>query len=184
MQRQLTDEQELALIHLAQNNPTDFSFLYEAYIERIYGYVFYRLNNQQDAEDVVSDIFMKIICNIKQYNPSQGSFSAWAFGIARNTSIDFFRSKKANIISMENIAPLPSLDLSQEERLMNSERSLYIRHAISKLSTRRQEVITLKYFAGLRNQEIAAVLKLDERTIASHLSRALKDLETALAEDK
>ncbi|HET7078316.1 MAG TPA: sigma-70 region 4 domain-containing protein, partial [Chloroflexia bacterium] len=47
---------------------------------------------------------------------------------------------------------------------------------IATLSPRRREVITLKFFGGLQNREIAAVLGLDERTVASHLCRALEDL--------
>jgi RNA polymerase sigma factor (sigma-70 family) len=47
---------------------------------------------------------------------------------------------------------------------------------IAKLSPRRRDIVTLRFFGGLRNQEIAAVLKLDERSVASHLSRALEDL--------
>jgi RNA polymerase sigma factor (sigma-70 family) len=48
---------------------------------------------------------------------------------------------------------------------------------IETLSPRRQEIIRLRFFAGLRNQEIAAVLGLDERTISAHLCRALEDLQ-------
>jgi RNA polymerase sigma factor (sigma-70 family) len=53
-----------------------------------------------------------------------------------------------------------------------------MRALVATLSPRRQEIVTLKFFAGLRNREIADVLELDERTVASHLSRGLQDLQT------
>jgi RNA polymerase sigma factor (sigma-70 family) len=60
--------------------------------------------------------------------------------------------------------------------LIRQERFDILRRMIDTLPPRRQEVITLRFFGGLRNQEIAAMLDLDERTVASHLARALSDL--------
>jgi RNA polymerase sigma factor (sigma-70 family) len=63
---------------------------------------------------------------------------------------------------------------------MQSEQAFHIRQMIALLPIKRQEVVILKFFGGLRNKEIAAVLDLDERTVASHLSRALTDLKRLL----
>ena len=58
-----------------------------------------------------------------------------------------------------------------------------MRKLIETLSPRRKETILLKYFAGLRNQEIAHLLSLDERTVASHISRGLADLQLRMVEN-
>ncbi len=180
MQRQLTPEYEQTLVRRALEDVTSFSALYQAYIKRIYSYVFFRINNQHDAEDVVSAIFVKVFQNLNRYDKLQGSFSAWIFAITRNAIIDFLRKDRDGRISLEHIARLSADDISPEEVASQLEQSKYIREAISILADRRQEVVILKYFAGLRNKEIAEVLELDERTVASHLSRALDDLEDIL----
>ncbi|HSG46119.1 MAG TPA: sigma-70 region 4 domain-containing protein, partial [Anaerolineales bacterium] len=54
---------------------------------------------------------------------------------------------------------------------------------VGKLSARKQEVVLLRYFGGLQNREIAAVLDLDERTISAHLSRALSELQDKVDQD-
>ena len=59
---------------------------------------------------------------------------------------------------------------------MQKEKFKSLQQLISTLSPRRQEIITLKFFGGLRNKEIAQILRLDERTVASHLCRGLEDL--------
>jgi RNA polymerase sigma factor (sigma-70 family) len=66
---------------------------------------------------------------------------------------------------------------SPEEILTQEEAFQHMRALIATLSPRRQEIITLKFFGGLRNGEIADILELDERTVASHLSRGLRDLQ-------
>jgi RNA polymerase sigma-70 factor (ECF subfamily) len=68
-------------------------------------------------------------------------------------------------------APLPEQVLAQRETFAE------MRTLMATLSPRRQEVITLKFFGDLRNNEIAAILGLDERTVAAHLCRGLQDLQ-------
>jgi RNA polymerase sigma factor (sigma-70 family) len=78
-------------------------------------------------------------------------------------------------------APLTSRSPRPEEALTQQETFEQMRALLATLSPRRQEVITLRFFGGLRNQEIAGILGLDERTIASHLSRGLQDLRDLYA---
>jgi RNA polymerase sigma factor (sigma-70 family) len=78
--------------------------------------------------------------------------------------------------SSESLVGLKSNVLQPEEALTQRETFRHMRALLETLSPRRQEVITLRFFGGLRNKEIAHVLDLDERTIASHLSRGLEDL--------
>lgn len=76
----------------------------------------------------------------------------------------------------EGLGERPSRALLPEEALRQQETFQHMRELVTTLSPRRQEVITLKFFGGLRNKEIADILNLDERTVASHLSRGLQDL--------
>jgi RNA polymerase sigma-70 factor, ECF subfamily len=165
--------QEQQLIRKARANPQHFRALYRAYLPKVYAYVAYRLPQAADAEDVVSEVFLKALKNLNQFKGE--SFAAWLFGIARNTVHDFYRRHGvAPVEDLEDETPdeTPPLDML----LMAEENRSEILRLIGTLSPRRQEVVTLKFFGGLHNYEIAVVLSLDERSVASHLSRALRDL--------
>jgi RNA polymerase sigma factor (sigma-70 family) len=76
-----------------------------------------------------------------------------------------------SVVGIVDQAPLPEDAVAQQE-VFEQMRAL-----IATLSPRRQEVVTLRFYGGLRNREIARVLGLSERTVAAHLCRALQDLE-------
>jgi RNA polymerase sigma factor (sigma-70 family) len=184
MKRQLKPSDENTLIRQAQRDPARFTMLYRAYAERVYGYVAYRLKNTQEAEDLTATIFIQALRRLSQYDPTRGSFSAWLFGIARHTIQDYWRRDSyQDIALLEHDAALAP-EASPEQSTIRSEQAAYVRQMIALLPDRRQEVVVLKFFGGLRNKEIAAVLHLDERTVASHLSRALDDLKKLLVKEE
>jgi len=172
-------EHERRLIQQAQHDPAAFRELYRHYFPRVYGYVAYRVGRREDAEDIVSDIFLKVIEKLDTFeNRGAGAFAAWVFRIAHNAVSSHHRQR--------DMLPLQedwhSSFASPDQQVIQQEQQARLRDQIAALPPRRQEVIMLKYFGGLRNQEIAAVLELDERTVASHLSRALEDLQQKLGE--
>jgi RNA polymerase sigma-70 factor (ECF subfamily) len=177
----MTPEQEYEYIQQAQKDPRAFMHLYDHYFPRIYAYVRYRVHNSQDAEDLIADTFFKAIRKLGSFKwRNEGSFAAWLFCIAHNLIVDYYRQHERTVLSLETSdsltkptsqASLPEVVLTQQETFRQ------VRALIATLSPRRQEVITLKFFGGLRNHEIANILGLDERTVASHLSRGLRDLE-------
>ena len=177
----MTPEQEYEYLQQARKEPQAFVHLYDHYFPRVHAYVHYRVHSPQDAEDVIADVFFKAIRELKRFKwRKQGSFAAWLFRIAHNLVVDYYRQDKRIALPLElsdgsveltSHAPLPEQILAQQETFQQ------IRALVETLSPRRQEIITLKFFGGLRNCEIARILELDERTIAAHLSRGLRDLQ-------
>jgi RNA polymerase sigma-70 factor (ECF subfamily) len=178
-------DSEQRLIRQARDNPEHFRELYRAYFPKVYAYVAYHVAYANDAEDVVSEVFLKAMKGIGQFRGE--SFAAWLFGIARNAISTFYRRNghaSLDALADELHADTPTPDVL----VMQAETREEMLRLIGTLSPRRQEVITLKFFGGLRNQEIAEVLGLDERSVASHLCRALRDLheryERQMADDR
>ncbi len=68
--------------------------LYIKYKDKVFGYIFNRIHNHADAEDLTSDVFMKIVTHIDDYSPERASASTWIFVIAQNTLIEYYRKKK------------------------------------------------------------------------------------------
>ena len=184
-------ETERAYIQEARRNPRAFVHLYDHYFPRIHAYVRYRVHGQQDAEDIIAEVFLKAMRRIRSFEwRHENSFAAWLFRIAHNRIVDYYRRRgQVEIVEMalnpgesasgngsKSAAALTSCALRPEEALTQQETFQQMRSLIETLSPRRREVITLRFFGGLRNKEIAGILDLDERTIASHLSRGLRDL--------
>ena len=179
MSTTVTPKHEKQLIRAVKRNPKAFHRLYQHYFPRVYAYVAYRVGNVQDTEDIVANIFLKVVKAIHQFEyRGEGSFSAWVFRIAHNHVQQFFRDngREPTRISLDDLPDIQGESPSPDSTVMAKERFARLREQIATLSPRRQEIITLRYFGELRNQEIATVLDLDERTVASHLSRGLDDL--------
>ena len=175
----LTADEERRLIEQARCDPEAFRTLYRAYLPRVYGYVAYRVGRRQDAEDLVADVFVKVLEYLDRFEyRGEGSFAAWVFRIASNHVNAFYRrrGRRGEPIPLADLPEIPGDGPRPDEALIRQERFDSLRRMIDTLPPRRQEVITLRFFGGLRNQEIAAMLNLDERTVASHLARALSDL--------
>lgn len=178
----MTLRQEREAVQRAQNDPQAFAQLYDAYFPRMHAYVRYRVPGTQDAEDLIADVFFRALRELPQFKwRHDGSFAAWLFRIAHNLVADHYRRRASLHLPLvtfdsipEPVNPAPPPD----EVAMQQEAFQQIRALVTTLSPRRQEIITLRFFGGLRNREIASILGLDERTIAAHVSRGLRDLQS------
>ena len=81
------------------------------------------------------------------------------------------------MVSFDDLPEITSDTPTPEAAFQRQEQFNRLRQRIANLSPRRQEIVTLRFFGELRNSEIAAVLGLDERTVAAHLCRAIEDLQ-------
>jgi RNA polymerase sigma-70 factor (ECF subfamily) len=174
-------EPEQAVLDAARNDARAFERLYDAYFPRVYAYVRYRVAGQQDAEDIVAGVFLRAVEALRggrfEWRHS-GSFAAWLFRVAHNAVADHHRHVTPT--SSVPLDDLPGLESDSPpppgDDLLRREQTAELQRLVAALPPRRQEVVTLKFYGGLRNSEIAAVLGLDERSVASHLCRALDDL--------
>ena len=176
----MTLDYEQSLVERACDDPQAFRQLYNHYLPRLYAYVCYLVGCAQDAEDLVAATFLRVVEEIDRFRwRHDNSFAAWLFRIAHNLVYNFQRSARhaGRPLALEDIPHIPANALLPHDEVERKELFAHVRRLVEELPPRRREVISLKYFGGLQNREIAAVLGLDERTVASNLSRALDDLE-------
>lgn len=179
----LDPEHERTLLESVQRDRHAFTQLYNHYFPRLYAYFCYRVGGRHDAEDLVSEAFLKAVEGLTGGRfewRHEGSFAGWLFRIAYNCLNDYHRRKTGPNEPL-NLDDLPSIqalhaDSLPEDAMLRKEQFAQLQRFIFALSPRRQEIITLKFFGGLHNAEIARVIGLDERTVASHLCRGLDDL--------
>lgn len=160
---------------------SQFQVSYEATVEKIYTYVFYRTGRNRDlAEDLTSEIFLKALERYDSYDP-HSSFNAWIFTIARNHVIDRYRTHREHvqIDQLANVLSAPHRDLSEE--LDERSRVERVLQTIERLPEQHREILSLRFVSELDTAEIAEVLGKQPGAIRVAIHRALRALKTLLA---
>jgi RNA polymerase sigma-70 factor (ECF subfamily) len=169
---------ENGIADLMQENAIRFETLFEQYFDRVFRYVFSRTNNRQVAEDLTSQIFLKILEALPRYQSRQ-PLAAWVFTIARNTLISHYRFTFRHPIQSLEVAgllvsnPFPAIGGNTK----NLDRYIDLEKAINQLSRKDHELLRLKYAAGLSYEEIGDLLGKSPEAIKMAMHRLLRKLE-------
>lgn len=169
-------ENEQSIVERAKIEDQAFEILYNHYFPKIYGYIFKRTGNHEVTEDLVSITMMKVFCNIKNYKHKGYSFGAWVYRIATNNLVDYYRKKdKKKEISIEEIENKEDEGDSAYEKAKSADKKKIVKLTLIKLSKRHQEILHLKFFAELANDEIAQTLDISVNNTRVLVHRALKN---------
>jgi RNA polymerase sigma-70 factor, ECF subfamily len=171
-----TQDEDAAPIAESKNNPAAFSVLYDRYVQPIYRYFYYRINSAAEAEDLTSQTFLSALEALPRYQ-HQGNFAAWLFRIARGKVIDYIRREKTQLPLMDSF-PAEATDLLAS--LVHSDEIACLSALIHRLDENEQELIRLRYTAGLPFAQIAVILDSNENTVKKSLYRVLARLESQL----
>ena len=168
------DEDAALAIRASKGESAAFGLLYDRHVAAIYRYVYYRVRDDAEAEDLTSDVFMRALKAMPRYEPRQ-AFLAWLYRIARNAVID--RARKGNRrVSFEDALKHPDaadhIVEPEGEVLTHSENSA-LRAALTKLTPLQQEVIVLRYLEGFSTQEVARIVGKREGTVRGIQFRAM-----------
>ncbi|MCI0609596.1 MAG: sigma-70 family RNA polymerase sigma factor [Anaerolineae bacterium] len=174
--------EEARLVQQAKSGDSEaFAQLYDAYVERVYRYILFRVSEDETTEDLVSQVFLKAWQNLDRYKAGSSPFIAWLYTIARNLVIDHYRAKK-DILPLEAVRALPSDMQSPPEEVEARFDLEAMRDALQFLTGDQQQVLILKYIAGLPNENIAKIMNKQEGTIRGLQMRALQTLSKYMHE--
>jgi RNA polymerase sigma-70 factor (ECF subfamily) len=154
---------------------TSFDALYRESRDDLFAYVAGMLRDRSAAEDVTAQAFERAYSRRRSFNPKRGTHRAWLFGIARNAALDELRRRGRHA----SLAAEPEDEHATgaaEEAAENALRRSTVRAAIARLAPRERELVALKYFAGLTNPEIAAVVGISETNAGTRLHRVIEKL--------
>ncbi|TMF73524.1 MAG: RNA polymerase sigma factor [Chloroflexi bacterium] len=174
------DEDRNLALRAGKGDAAAFGALYDRYVEAVYRYVFYRVRNDADAEDLVSDVFMRALRAIPRYEP-RVAFLAWLYRIARNAVIDRARRSRTQI-SFEDALAHPNVDqvVEPDATILALSDKEAVRDALAKLTPLQQEVIVLRFVEGYSTHEIADLVGKREGTVRGIQFRALEALRTLI----
>ena len=146
------------LVKRASSGETDaFGELYDIFLDAVYRFVYVRLGNKADAEDITENVFVSMFTAITRYVDKELPFEAWVYRIARNKIIDHYRSRKAHV-HLEEIAEIADSHERPEVRLETQMSRETVLRAIKQIPASYQEIIILKFIEDKTNEEISAVL--------------------------
>lgn len=172
---------------LAQRATTDeeaFEELYEYFFPRVYNFIYARLKNASDADDVTSTTFLKMNENLEYYDPAKAAFSTWLFRIANNALIDQTRRHEKNQETEweEFFDPSAPEYEEPEAKMMSNETSRELLLALDKLNERERRIIELKFWGDMDTHATAATLNMSESNVRVTLHRTLGKLKKILTE--
>ncbi len=177
---------DIQLVNLVKEDIDMYKYLVERYELKLTYYLKRLLFvNQEDTEDLLQEIFLKVYRNINSYDDKY-KFSNWVYRIAHNEAVSFLRSKKnkqrksdISIIEEDIFDRLPS-DVDIEDDFLRLTESRDILNVLNSLDQKYKEVVLLRYFEEKEYNEISEILRISPGTVASLISRAKNKLKILL----
>jgi RNA polymerase sigma-70 factor (ECF subfamily) len=165
----------------ARGDRRAFAALYEAHLDAIYRYAFYRLRTDAEATDVTSEVFHRALVAMPKYEPRR-PFRAFLYGIARHVVADRLRGARPQASFADAIAH-PSDAPGPEQEALRLDDARRVRAAIAQLTPLQQEVVILRSLEDRSTKEIAALTGKPESTIRGIHMRALAALRVLLGDE-
>lgn len=177
--------QDDVLTRARQGDSDAFRALVERHSRSVFRLAFRMTGNEQDAEDVVQESFLRAYRQLGRFE-SRANFGTWLYRIAANCSVDLMRARQARHDqahgeSLDAAADLPAADVPGPERLARSaEVERRVRDALGALSPLERAAFTLRHYEGRSIDEISRTLGLGTSAAKHSVFRAVKKLRIAL----
>lgn len=151
--------------------------IYIEYVDKVRRYVEWKIQNRQDAEDLVSSIFVKVYQNIKSFDEKKASISTWIYTITRNTVIDYFKTHKT-------VCELPEvLEYTEDgfEDILKKETLEELADALEQLEQRKRDLIILHYYSGYTLKQAAEKMQMSYANVKIIHAKALRELKKLMS---
>ncbi len=160
---------------MANNN---IDKIYQEHSRRIFLYIFSLCHDTHVAEDLTQETFVKAIVSLPK---DCSSVLSWLYKVASNLTYDYFRAKKrySDIEAQKDL-----IDFSFTDKLIASEEYHLLYRCIQKLEENERKVITLHYFSGFKQYEIAAITGISYSAVRVIASRAREKLKKLIEEEQ
>lgn len=159
-----------------------FTQLYGERLDAVFNYCYFRVGEHQLAEDLTAEIFEQVWRDRRQYDPERASLATWLFAIARHRVVDAQRRRGRSVLvgldgDHADGSPLPEEQVALDERLSR------LRQHVRELPEQQQELIALKFGAGLTNRRIGVLLGKSDSAVGSALHRVMQKLRQQWEEE-
>lgn len=170
----------------AQKCRPDMEGVYNVYFPIVYNYVFYKLMNRENTEDIVSQVFMKVLKGLERYDERKASMKTWIFRITDRTLIDYYRKRRPTVsydsdeTGLDNVLHVQFDE--QYDQIAEPMRKLVL-DALKQLPERERMFIYYRYYLNITNREIAQTMGMNENTVSAVMARARQKLKAVLKDE-
>lgn len=180
----MPEEVTAAVIKRAQfGDTTALTALYEHYNSDVYRYLFYRVGRPQLAEDLTTEVFIRMMEHLPRYRPTNVPFRAWLLRIARNLVIDHVR--KMNVRDHVDLdETMPSDHVGPETAVEYNLTIERLQHALQRLTAGQCDVIILRFVADMSVKDVAKILNRSESAVKALQARGIEALQLTLTPQK
>ena len=163
------------LVRQAKADPANFTSLYRRYVTGVYRYIYARVRNHDEAEDLTAQVFLDALKGLDRFDGSR-NFTAWLFTIARNKVVDSRRKGRA-LLPLDAILEAPADDDDPHHANDDAEMFDRLRALLRELPPDKQELIQLRFAGGLSFAEIGKVVGKSEAAVKMAVRRVLHQLQ-------
>ena len=156
-----------------------FGQLFDHYHDPVYRYVASRVSRPSDAEDLTQTVFVKALEALPRYESRGVPFGGWLFRLARNTVIDFARTRHEHA-ELDALADRASADVAPDDIVVTRQDIEAVARALAALTDEQRDAIALRFFGGLSAREAAVAMGKQEGTVRGLQFRAIAALRRQL----
>ena len=173
--------EEDLIVLLKKRNEAAFNYLYGHYSGALYGVVLRIVSSKEYTEEVIQDVFVKIWNGVGKYDESKGRLYTWMINIARNTAIDYLKSKSFQN-QLKNHSVSDFVYAIKEESQINESDFIGFSKVLDKLEPDKRQLIVLAYYQGYTQVEISEKLNIPLGTVKTKMRSTLLKLKDLLKE--
>ena len=174
--KKVTYTQEELIVLIREKNQKAFSYLYDNYSRALFGVISNITPEQEEAEDVLQNSFLKIWNNFDSYDEQKGRLYTWMLNIARNMAIDSTRSKHEKVKNKIQEATDSVYHKNNLFTENSAHNTIGLQTIISNLKEDHKEIIDLAYFQGYTQEEISQKLNMPLGTVKTKVRQAIMNL--------
>jgi RNA polymerase sigma-70 factor (ECF subfamily) len=153
--------------------------LYDEYFDRIARYIYVRIGDRSEAEDLAGDVFVRALESLDSYRERGVPMQAWLFRIARNLTVDRLRRKGKTVTVPIEDMPVESAENPAAAAELNIEMEK-VREAMQQLTGAQREIIQLRFFGGLSSKEVGAIVNKSDGAVREMQRAAVEKLRRLL----
>lgn len=175
------EQQEIA--EKKELTKADYEKVYIAYYPRILNFVLSRVTKKEDAEDITSLVFERVLKKLHDFQWQGITITSWIYRIARNAIIDYYRknNERQKDASIESVGDyIVSSEEKIEQLIINDEEELKLYSALRNFDEEDQYLVYYKFFEDLSNKEIADITGLTETNVGTRLHRLRNKIKNLL----
>lgn len=167
---------------LPKKNKPSFEELYSQWFDKSVQYIYKKIGNLHDAEDLASEVFVYCYSHYDSYDPAKSSVSTWLFMVINSRIKNHYRDNKTDV-DLDSVSAFVADDrVDMDECLYTEQLIKQVEKAINRLPERKQQVIRLRFYEEKTSDEIAQILDITPGNARVLLSRAIGDLEKMCAD--